>query len=197
MQIKLELQSEIWKDVKSFEGTYQVSNLGRVKRIDNSKIRNKRYCGEYYFKGMDNGCGYLRIKLTKNNISKRYMLHRLIAEAFIPNPQNKPQVNHIDGNKQNNSISNLEWVTRLENVRHAWEIGLCEHLREISRITGKRTIHLIPRITKNVLDTESGIFYESIKLCWDLNNDYLKCNYHTFKHKLAGRLINKTKFIKL
>jgi hypothetical protein len=195
MQIKSEL--EIWKDVKSFEGIYQVSNLGRVKRVDNCKIRNKKYCGDYYLNPNDNGKGYWRIKLSYKSKSKRHMLHRLIAEAFIDNPENKPFVNHIDGNKKNNQLSNLEWVTRMENVIHAWENGLYENARIASSITGKRTIHLIPKITKNVLDVESGIFYESIKLCWDLNNDYLKSTYHTFKHKLAGRLINNTKFIKL
>lgn len=68
--------------------------------------------------------GYIRVELWRSGVGKKYLLHRLLAEAFIQNPENKPQVNHIDGNKTNNSLSNLEWVTQSENQKHAYRIGL-------------------------------------------------------------------------
>lgn len=107
---------EIWKDIKGYEGLYQVSNLGRVK----STRRNK----EKIMKPNKGKKGYLRLNFTINYKSKSFQVHRLVAKAFIPNPGNLPEVNHIDGNKANNNIKNLEWVTSKENCNHAWNIGL-------------------------------------------------------------------------
>ena len=99
---------EIWKDVEGYEGLYQVSDLGRVKRVNTGRI----------LKGRKNTDGYLRVNLYKNNVSYTKTIHRLVAEAFIPNTENKPQVNHIDENKTNNLASNLEWMTSKENNNH-------------------------------------------------------------------------------
>lgn len=114
---------EIWKDVKGYEGLYQVSNLGNVKRVGSFRGVNKKYLDNYILKPLDNGKGYYRVKLTKNNVSKRFMLHRIIAIAFVDNPYNKSVVNHIDHNRKNNSINNLEWCTQSENVLHAVKFG--------------------------------------------------------------------------
>lgn len=114
---------EIWKDIKNYEGLYQVSNFGNVKRISSFRGVNKQYLNDYYLKPLDNGKGYYRIKLTKNNSSKRIMLHRIIAEAFILNELNKPFINHINGNKKDNSIENLEWCTQSENCLHSVKLG--------------------------------------------------------------------------
>lgn len=92
---------EIWKDIKDYEGLYQVSNLGRVKSLRYDRIMKLRT--DYR--------GYLDVLISVKSKTKRYKVHRLVAEAFIPNPNNLPQVNHIDENKQNNNLTNLEWCT--------------------------------------------------------------------------------------
>lgn len=109
---------EIWKDVVGYEGLYKVSNLGNV-------ISNRRNykCGTRYLSSYDKG-GYRRVSLVVNCQKKNLLVHRLVAEAFIPNPENKNAVNHIDGCKTNNCVDNLEWVTNQENTAHAIKIGL-------------------------------------------------------------------------
>lgn len=112
---------EIWKDIKGYEGIYQVSNLGRVKslkRYSNNNANTK----DRLLKPSFNKKGYLRVVLCKNGIQYNKTIHRLVAEAFIPNPDNKPQVNHIDEDKTNNRISNLEWMTNKENRNHGTAI---------------------------------------------------------------------------
>lgn len=125
---------EIWKDVVGYEGLYQVSNLGRVKSLDKNikvKIRNQNSVikrGKILKPNNNNNSGYYKITLSKNGISKVFSVHRLVAETFISNPQNKPCVNHIDGNKLNNDINNLEWTTAKENTIHAFKNGFCENM---------------------------------------------------------------------
>jgi hypothetical protein len=114
---------EIWKNVIGYEGLYQISNLGIVKRTGSFRGVNKKYLNGYSLIPIDNGKGYLRIKLTKNNKSKRVMLHRIIAEAFIENKYNKPFINHINSDKKDNKIENLEWCTQSENIKHAVKVG--------------------------------------------------------------------------
>lgn len=97
---------EIWKDIVGYEGLYQVSNLGRVKSLNyGGKIMGVTTLPK----------GYLKIGLTKNKIRKYYFIHRLVAETFIPNPNNYPCVNHKDCNTSNNCINNLEWITHKDN----------------------------------------------------------------------------------
>lgn len=108
---------EIWKDIKGYEGYYQVSNLGNVRSLD-------RFDGVHDRKGTKikpnlKQNGYLQVGLRKHNKRKWFGVHRLVATYFLRNPNNKPQVNHIDCNKQNNNVSNLEWVTGKENQEHA------------------------------------------------------------------------------
>ena len=106
------MDREIWKSIKGFRGKYKVSNRGRVARI--TKAKSLR-C----LKGKLNNKGYLRVGLVKNHKLHSFRVHRLVGLAFIPNPLNKPQINHKDGNKLNNRVDNLEWVTNEENYEHA------------------------------------------------------------------------------
>lgn len=108
----LKTHEEIWKDIEGYEGLYQVSNLGRVKSL--KRLHTKERIISHFL----NHGGYARVNLWKDNKSKKYSVHRLVAEAFVPNPDRKPQVNHIDENKQNNHADNLEWCTQLENHNH-------------------------------------------------------------------------------
>lgn len=118
---------EVWKDIKDYEGFYQVSNKGRIRSLDrpvlqrNSSIQIKK---GLVLKLAKNHKGYPMVSLSKNNKKDFKSVHRLVALTFIENPDKKEQVNHIDGNKENNCLSNLEWVTASENIRHAINNGL-------------------------------------------------------------------------
>ena len=112
---------EIWKPIKNFEELYEVSNLGRVKSLA------KRGKPERIMKQAISHKGYPTLSLCKNAKSTRRAVHRLVAQAFIDNPDNLPQVNHIDGNKQNNNVENLEWCDNSYNQIHANKMGLNEH----------------------------------------------------------------------
>ena len=104
---------EIWRDIEGFEGIYQVSSLGRVKSLGNNKSRQEKI-----LKLRSDRDGYLNVGLHKERKIKICRVHRLVAQAFIPNLENKPQVNHKDEDKTNNKVENLEWVTCKENSNH-------------------------------------------------------------------------------
>lgn len=126
-------QNEVWKDVAGYEGLYEVSTNGRVRR--NGHIRKTRV--DYR--------GYEAISLYKCSKGRNFKIHRLVASAFIENPENKRTVNHKDGNKLNNNVENLEWATHSENLIHASKIGLrpvSDNQRKAASITGRRTCEL-------------------------------------------------------
>lgn len=130
------LQGEVWKDCVGYEGKYKVSNLGRVKSCPYTYIYpsngKKKYIKEKLKKFCETGrlhnntqTRYYCTRLTnKDGIDKAEYIHRLVAKAFIPNPNNLPTVNHIDGNKHNNNVSNLEWASYSENNQHAYNGNL-------------------------------------------------------------------------
>lgn len=119
-------EKEVWKDVKDFGG-YKVSNNGRVRSLDRYVVdkNGKRmfYNGIYLKQHVDKD-GYLRVQLNKEGNGYNVGVHRLVLLAFVPNPENKPQVNHKNGIKNDNRLENLEWCTNSENQLHAIEIGL-------------------------------------------------------------------------
>ena len=112
---------EIWKDVDGFEKLYQVSNFGRIKslsRIVNTSYGETRRIKERILKPHKDKDGYLIVTFSINGIHTTHKIHRLVAQAFIPNPDNKPTVNHINGIKTKNNVENLEWATDLEQTLH-------------------------------------------------------------------------------
>ena len=114
--------TEVWKDIKGYEGRYQVSNMGRVKSLDRTfinKIERKQHQKERILKPIQNNAGYLRVDLYDDSSKRKtFKVHRLVCQAFHENPENKPCVNHIDENKTNNVASNLEWCSYKENNNH-------------------------------------------------------------------------------
>ncbi len=170
--------NEIWKDIEGYEGDYQVSNLGRVKSLPKECFNGKGYF-------IRNGCilkpikskkGYFNVWCRKNI----FKVHRLVAKAFIPNPQNLPQVNYIDGDKANNFVSNLEWVTDGENLLHAYRVlGRKQktgknhpHSRAVKQLKDGIVINTFETLTEAARIT--GFHHSGISMC---------CNGKIKKHK--------------
>jgi len=144
---------EVWKDIKGYEGHYQVSDLGRVKSLARVKEIRKGIFGnkkENFLKSTKNRKGYLNLKLCKKTdgvcSEKSVVIHRLVANEFLENPLNKPQVNHKNGIKDDNKVDNLEWATGSENVIHALKNNLkisikgSEHTN--SKLTDKQVLEI-------------------------------------------------------
>ena len=134
---------EEWRDIPGYESFYQVSNLGNVRSIRFNKIRN--------MKSWDSN-GYRAVELYLNNNGYTVGIHRLVALALIPNPENKPEVNHKDRNRSNNNVENLEWVTQSENVAHAYRNGVTP-----------RSTHQNQPFQKEILDIIENKKYFSIR----------------------------------
>lgn len=163
---------ETWKDIKGYEGLYQVSNLGRVKGLKRNKILKP---------GKDKD-GYLYVTLYNMYKLKGQKVHRLVAQTFILNPENKPQVNHIDGNKQNNIVNNLEWCTRLENIEHAWKTGLmkvhygrakqCKKAKKIYQINPQNNQIINVYYGNRDVERKTGYDHSSISKCCRNRKNY-------------------------
>lgn len=125
------MSNETWKPIEGTDGKYEVSNTG--------KVRSLNYLGHGSTRELSlakDQKGYLRVRVFKNGHGTMCKVHREVAKAFIPNPGNKPEVNHRDGNKENNHVDNLEWAASGENAAHAYRTGLKEKTREWCRQMG-------------------------------------------------------------
>lgn len=151
--MKCELyHDEQWKDIPGYEGLYQASNYGQIRSLDNiqhvmfrgkSVIKLKH--GKIIKQGKHRG-GYVLVWLSKNGSVRAHTVHRLVAETFLPNPDELPEINHIDGNKKNNAITNLEWVSRSENLNHAYKC--------LGRKNG---------LERKIVCVETGVAFKSIQ----------------------------------
>ena len=117
---------EYWADIEGYEGIYQVSNHGNVRSLN--RVTTRKNGRELTINGQPmrqqkNHKGYLRVKLKLNGKESAFFAHRLVAQAFLPNLDNKPQVNHLNGIKHDNNVCNLEWCTQAENIEHAFANG--------------------------------------------------------------------------
>lgn len=145
---------EIWKEITGYEGYFEVSTLGNFRSKDRIVGYKKGGTRNYPGKPLKTETileGYQRIVLMKKGIKKRYMCHRIVAQEFIPNPNNKPYVNHIDGNPANNRVENLEWCTQEENEQHSINI-LGKTMK------GKTN-------PKRIKCIETGVIYSSMNKC--------------------------------
>lgn len=173
---------EIWRDIKDYEGLYKVSNLGRVKSVDHYVCYNKRnnklsLCKGRLLRPVANNMGYLRVNLSKEGNTQPYLIHRLVAETFIPNPDNLPEVNHKDETPKHNYVENLEWCSHIYNMGYGTILE-----RKSKKMTGKPSSHISP-VQQYNLDGELISEYKSMteahkrtgislsNICFSCNNE--------------------------
>lgn len=159
-----------FKPIIGFENNYEISNTGIIKNIKRNTILKPTLRKEY-----------LGVSLCKNNTKKTFNIHRLVAIHFIDNPNNLPQINHIDGDKFNNNDWNLEWCNASYNIKHAYKTGL-------NKVSKFAILKIKERFNKKVIDTKTGIIFDSIKDAALANN----LNPKTLSGILRGISKNKT-----
>ena len=162
--------NEVWANVAGYEGRYQVSDLGRVRSVQdnhgNYRVRHKAM-------SRSATVGYLYVKLFIKDKMVNVPVHRLVAKAFVPNPRNKPMVNHVDGNKRNNKAGNLQWATCSENHAHAYRTGL------------RNADH----VTRRNLGTKAGTASKYHNVSWDATRQRWRA---AVKHR--GKMLEQRRF---
>lgn len=175
------METEIWKPIIQ-NNEYLISNLGRIKSLKYGKERLLK---------THNLNRYTEVQLYIGDKQKTFKVHRLIAQAFIQNPDNKPQVNHIDGNRLNNSIENLEWCTCKENINHAWINKLRVHTQKQKDIHSERCKKLIGAkhpYSKKIIDLSTNKIFDTLKDA-SIHFRINKCNLSAMLH---GKRKNST-----
>ena len=171
---------EIWKDIKNYEGFYQVSSLGRIRSLDRTICQKSKYGTTMIkkYKGkiiapQTQQSKYYVVYLIKQRERRRLYVHKLVADAFIPNPLNKKEINHKDCDKYNNNVTNLEWVTRKENLEHAVRSGL----------TGKQRNYCISATGEKYIGIRNGKY----RLNFNWNNIRHDRCYNTLEEAIKKR----------
>ena len=170
-----------WRPIHNYEGFYEISNTGNVRsigRVITLSNRRQRAIHERMLKAKLNGDGYLFVTLSMKGIGKTQYIHRLVAQAFLDNPNNLSEVNHLSGDKKNNTTNNLEWVTHGQNVQHAYDNDLT---------TNKGANHTF---AVGVVDNALGQTFETVKEWCEARG----INYSTGRNILSG--CNKPKIRK-
>ena len=190
--------AEEWKAVKGYEGLYEVSNTGKVRSIDRVVIHKngkatKRKGKELFFtiskmsaKGHQPRAS---VQLWKENKAKLIHVHRVVATAFIPNPENKPTVNHIDGNPLNNNVWNLEWATYSENQKHAYRTGLTKPV--YGRLPGnhRRVIAYNPTTGEEIITDSCAQMAREIGVCHQSISQVAKANEEVEYRQVKGFIV--------
>lgn len=189
---ELSNEHEIWADIPNYEGLYQVSNLGRIRSLDKI-VDNKRGIYKKYgrIKTISNASyGYKSVGLCKDGVRKTWLIHILVAKAFIPNPLGKRTINHINCNKTDNRVCNLEWATYSENIKHAFAHGKKPIKAQLGKYGFESSrgipIQQIDRHTKNVINI-FGSALEAYRKTGVNKSDILSCVHG--KLKSAGGYI--------
>lgn len=184
----MEQQNEIWKaiTVEFYCNYFAVSNTGKLKRISRISKTDGHLIPEKILSLKTTKKGYNRCDLRINDAAKSFYLHRLIALAFVPAMQGKPHVNHKDGNKLNNHVSNLEWCTPEENNEHGFQTGLLKRGRTIKPYVSKRTEW---GVYKPVIDLNTGIFWKVEEVA-----DMVGTSKKYMMKMLRGERLNETQY---
>lgn len=169
---KYVVENELWIDIPGYKGLYQVSNLGRVKSLDR-KVTQKHYSGiiaHHTYKGKlliphKQNTGYYFANLKKDGQTKKEYIHRLVAISFIDNPNNYTYINHIDGNKTNNNVNNLEWCTQSYNIKYAYDNGTKTppNMKKVKQIKNGQAIKIYNSLTE--AGRETNICWTNISKC--------------------------------
>lgn len=173
---------EVWKPVTGYEGLYEVSNYGRVKSlIPNTRIKNKDGLMKFKY----DTHGYYRVNLTKNKIQKTELVSRLVATAFIPNPNNLPHVGHEDDNKNNNSVSNLYWTDPVENNNHNGKMERFQekHREKINEIAKTLSTPVIGKSIINGFEIKFKSMQEAQRYGFNSGKISMCCNGKRKTHK--------------
>lgn len=180
------MENEIWKPIRLCDGRYEVSNYGRVKSVFSISRKGKIRLTGVMLKLHINSNGYYRIKI----INKGYLVHRLVGFEFINNPENKPQINHIDGNKLNNHVDNLEWCTNMENAIHAKLTGLVPTADPKNKYIKKGYSRHGSKPRRKIVNIKTGEKFNSPKELSELTGISIK-NIH---RQLNGERYNHTDY---
>lgn len=181
------LKKEIWRPVNGFAGYYEVSNFGNVRSINRKKEHNTAKCGFISIDGKllkqaISAKGYRIVYLSKHGKMKTVRVHRLVALAFLPQVSGKNQVNHIDGNKQNNRLDNLEWCNNSENQIHAWKHGL----RHFSENAGRKRKPVIQKYLRSGEEIQRYNSIAGAARALKINGGNLRSVCNGLRHSCGG-----------